>query len=204
MRLEKLGMMLFLEYWNQLNDVKYHLSRSLAELIKALEETLKIVQKGSQQLSVHPVQDNILAKLFGPLRSLLHYSEQKCESSSPSTPDTPHPPEIKAHIIQSLIDALEQEMAHITAEEAMHNPLKIKALESVKTVLLEQQVDRQVDRPHNPRDKSPPLPADEIPIEEEDVVISLAGSGAASTLHFQADREDRDGDVIHLPRAKTA
>lgn len=187
MTLEKLGMMLFLDYWNQFNGIKQHLSQSLSELIKALEETLCLVKKGSGQLSLHPVQGAIIAKLFAPLEQLLRYSEKKCGTEAPSPQISS---ELKNHVIQSLIDALTKEMDQIGAVEALQNPLKIKALESVKKVLLEQQGIHPASEDQAPETNS----------ETDDVVISLAANGAVSTLHFQADRSDED----LLPQMKTA
>lgn len=221
MSLGKLGMMLVLDYWEQFHAVKTHLSRSAVEFIKALEETVKIAQKTGERLPFSSLQSSLASKAFTPLELVLRYSEQLAtraareqpaeRDKAPQSAASVSPlvaTELKTHIIESLIDALESEIAKTSAAEAMHNPYKIKALESVKQVLLEQHPKTASDDTPD-SDDSDAYPVNPVSESEDlriraDVVIPIQSAdkvtmGAASPAY-----EEGPIDINDFRQVKTA
>lgn len=143
MNLEKLGLMLLSTYLTPFEGVKNHLSRALGECFKAAEETVKIVQRGNDQLRIHPLQTALIAKVLSPLEVFLRQSGDRLSPDdlrallSEARRHGEHLHPLKAHIVQSLIDTLDEEIDRVQVTLPEGATFKIDALQTVKRVLTE-------------------------------------------------------------------
>lgn len=132
MNLDKLGLVFFINYFNQIDSVKKHLTNSLRELLLAMSSTLDIVQQTAERNRVFNRID--LASL--PLKridSLLQFAVQRLAASpTPVPPDARH---LKEHVVESIIAVIDEEIDSLSSRLSPRNQLKIEALGTVKQVL---------------------------------------------------------------------
>ena len=187
MSLSKLGVMLLADYWKQFDTIRAHLSQSAVELIKAMEETLSVVEKGNGQLSIHPLQETLVNKALGPLSLLLQHSGNKLRKQrlAPESVPTADPlrlsqgNDIKRRLIHSLVEALDAEMARVACcGDTAQASLTRDALETVRKVLLSQVPETLAD---DKNDSAAPHP------EEEEVVITFKNDSELTTLQLEQD-----------------
>ncbi len=196
MKLEQLGMMMLLEYGSQLGAIKHHAARAAVEMMKALEETLKLVQKGSAQVSLHPLQSELGEKVLEPVLKLLRFSgewlEREAPISSPLEGEQNTVKKIKTQIVRELVGVLDRELIDTSANDAIANPWKSRAILSIKQILIEQLEAAAKENKPSGRDRAPN--------RSDDIVISLPTQDSVHTLHVQADREAEHIAEVHSLR----
>lgn len=133
MNLEKLGLILFIKYMRQFDQVKRHLLSSVRELLLAMSATLQITNQITN--------DNFVLSRLGPVETtfkkidtVLNYSiEQIGGGNENSEPQNDR--HLKNNIVESIISVIDEEIEKLNAYESNNKDLKIEALFTVKTVL---------------------------------------------------------------------
>ncbi|MBF0104126.1 MAG: hypothetical protein HQM16_02255 [Deltaproteobacteria bacterium] len=131
MNLEKIGLILFIKYIQQIESVKSHLGGALKELLLAMASTLDITTQITQDTFIIK---NISAfkKTFKKIELLLTYSINQLET----TPAVPYSAtKLKKNIVDSLVTVLDEEIEKIAQSSEQNKDLKIEALHTVKGVL---------------------------------------------------------------------
>jgi hypothetical protein len=132
MNLDRLGLMFFINYFNQIDSVKKHLTNSLRELLLAMSSTLDIVQQTAERNRVFNRID-IAAMPIKRIDALLQFAVQRLAATpAPATPDTRR---LKEHVVESIISVIDEEIDSLSSRLSPRNQLKIEALGTVKQVL---------------------------------------------------------------------
>jgi len=139
-KLEKLGLMILLNYFNQMGTVKNHLQLALKQVLLAVQASMEIV-KQAPPTNLLGGNRETLNLIFGPIQKVLEFSIDKVdpnpefEEAQKKMNETLH---IKEHILSSIISVIDDEIEntrHVTSEKSK---LKIEALTTVKQVLMTQ------------------------------------------------------------------
>ncbi len=136
MNLEKLGLMLLLNTFSQLGNVKNHLQTALKEVLLAIQATLDIATKSPPE-SLLGSNKEVISLLFTPVQKVLTYTIDKVSPpvTETSSSETPH---LKNHIVDSIISAIDDEIENTLDTSSEKGKLKVEALMTVKQVLLQQ------------------------------------------------------------------
>lgn len=133
MNLEKLGLLLFIKYMRQFDQVKSHLLASARELLMAFSATLQV----TNQITT----DNFFFKKMGTvdstfkkIDSILQYSIVQLGSSDQSE-NQEQASKLKNNVVESIIEVIEEEIDRINETSNENRELKIEALLTVKSVL---------------------------------------------------------------------
>lgn len=135
MNLEKLGVILFFKYFQQLEEVKSHLFASVSELLMATLGSVSISHQITKESSLLK-NLNSIDEIHEKIDTILQFAIKQLESKK-SHPEIPNFQHIKESIIESILSVLNSEMENMPPETPNHH-LKIDALNTVKTVLLSQ------------------------------------------------------------------
>lgn len=136
MNLEKLGLMLLLNTFNQLGQVKNHLQIALKEVLLAIQATIDIATKSPPESLLGSNQE-VIGLLFTPVQKVLTYTLDKVSPPVAESPPT-EAPHLKNHIVDSIISAIDDEIENIRDTSGEKGKLKVEALMTVKQVLLQQ------------------------------------------------------------------
>lgn len=133
MNLEKISLLLIIKYFRQFGGVKKHLTASFKELLLAVSSSIEIANQVSA--------NNALLSKFEPFSrtlrrvdDLLQYGVIQLESLNPA-PEPPKESQIRDHILESIIEVIDDECERIQNTNPRNARLKIEALETVKSVL---------------------------------------------------------------------
>lgn len=138
MNLEKIGLLLLLNYFNQLGTVKNHLLLALKQVLLAIQASLEIVTH-SPPNSILGGNKEMIHLLFTPVQKVLNYAiervtpqdgvEEVAESEGQF---------LKEHIVSSIVSVIDDEIENTRETTSEKGKLKIEALNTVKKVLLTQ------------------------------------------------------------------
>lgn len=138
MGLEKFGLLILINYLNQLGEVKGHLQLALREVLLAMQSSLEIVGKSTNNTVLSGSKD-IIDPLLGPIQKVLNFSINKVSPTDPhQTLNLDDSLQIKEHIVESIISAIDDEIINTKGTSSEKNKLKVEALNTVKQVLSQQ------------------------------------------------------------------
>ncbi|MBI2340046.1 MAG: hypothetical protein HYU99_06765 [Deltaproteobacteria bacterium] len=138
MGLEKFGLIILLNYLNQMGQVKNHLQLALKEILLAMQSSLDIVSKSTAN-TILSSSSEMLEPLLGPVQKIINYTidritpvEMRIDLRDEESR------RIKQHIVDSIISAIDDEILNTRASTSEKYKLKVEALSTVKQVLLNQ------------------------------------------------------------------
>ncbi len=147
MKLEKIGLMLILNYLNQLGTVKNHLQLAVKQVLLAVQASIDIVAKSPPQ-SLLGSNKEVITLLFTPIQKMLEYSIDRVSPATTSSEvleENKNSTEgrfLKEHIVSSIISVIDDEIENTRDTASEKSKLKIEALNTVKKVLLAQSESR--------------------------------------------------------------
>ena len=153
MGLEKFGLIILLNYLNQMGQVKNHLQMALKEVLMAMQASLDIVSKSTAN-TILSSSTEILEPLLNPVQKIINYTIEKVTPSEmranlPAGEST----RIKEYIVDSIISAINDEIINTKGATSEKYKLKIEALSTVKQVLINQKK-----APFSPYDEETAVP----------------------------------------------
>lgn len=138
MGLEKFGLLILINYLNQLGEVKNHLQMALKEVLLAMQSSLEIVGKSTNNTVLSGSKD-LIDPILGPVQKVLNFTIDKVSPVDPNQPISfDDSMQIKEHIVESIISAIDDEIENTKGTSNEKNKLKIEALNTVKQVLGQQ------------------------------------------------------------------
>lgn len=139
-KLEKIGLMILLNYFNQMGTVKNHLQLALKQVLLAMQASMEIIKQAPPTNLLGGNRDTINL-LFGPIQKILEFSIEKVEPAPEfveSEKKLQEAMKIKGHILSSIISVIDDEIENTRNVTSEKSKLKIEALSTVKQVLLTQ------------------------------------------------------------------
>lgn len=133
MNFDKWGLVFFINYFNQVDSVKKHLLGSLRELLLALSSTVEILQKTTERNRLFNRSDwpaLPLKQIDGLIQ--LAVSKIQAPAVTQASVDTK---KLKAHVVESIITVIDEEIEALSGKTSPRTQLKIEALMTVKNVL---------------------------------------------------------------------
>lgn len=138
MGLEKFGLLILINYLNQLGEVKNHLQLALKEVLLAMQSSLEIVGKSTNNTVLSGSKD-IIDPFLGPVQKVLNFTINKVTPENPDQPiNLDDTMQIKEHIVESIISAIDDEIENISGTTSEKNKMKVEALNTVRQVLSQQ------------------------------------------------------------------
>lgn len=140
MGFEKFGLLILLNYLNQLGEVKNHLQLALREVLLAMQSSLEIVGKSTNNTALSGSKD-FIDPFLGPVQKILSYTIEKVNPEQTTDEEIQkigNTMQLKDHIVQSIISAIDDEIVNTKGTTSEKNKLKVEALNTVKQVLIQQ------------------------------------------------------------------
>lgn len=134
MNLDKLGLVFFINYFNQIDSVKRHLLASFREFLLALASSFEIVSRTAEQNTIFNRFD-LIAGSLKKVEDLLKFSVLQLSplQGSGQLKDTE---QLKAHVVESIIAVIDEEIEAVGRTTNVRNQMKAEALYTVKQVLI--------------------------------------------------------------------
>ncbi len=138
MNLERIGLLLLLNYFNQLGTVKNHLLLALKQVLLAIQASMEIVTK-SPPNSILGGNKEMIHLLFSPVQRVLTYAIDRVTPQDGLEESTESDGQfLKEHIVSSIVSVIDDEIENTRETTSEKGKLKIEALNTVKKVLLTQ------------------------------------------------------------------
>lgn len=138
MGFEKFGLIVLLNYLNQMGQVRNHLQMALREILLAMQSSLDIVSKSTAN-TILSSSSEMLEPLLKPVQKIIHYTLDKVTPSETRVDlRADESTRIKEYIVDSIISAIDDEIINTKGATSEKYKLKIEALSTVKQVLVNQ------------------------------------------------------------------
>jgi len=138
MGFEKFGLIILLNYLNQMGQVKNHLQMALKEILLAMQASLDIVSKSTAN-TILSNSSEMFEPFLSPVQKIINYTIDKvtpAEMRADLRAD--ESARIKEYIVDSIISAIDDEIINTKGTTSEKYKLKIEALSTVKQVLINQ------------------------------------------------------------------
>jgi hypothetical protein len=131
MNLERLGLILFIKYFKQIDSIRKHLYASLRELLLATSASFDITNQLAKN-NLFLKKSTTLKYAFQKIDHIIQYSVSRLEEEPKSGQGEQQ--ELKQNIVESIIAVIDEEIDGIQMSDG-NAELKVEALNTVKTVL---------------------------------------------------------------------
>lgn len=132
MNLEKIGLLLFLKYMRQIEDVKKHLIGAAREVLLAMSSSLNIVSAAANEKGLNeksPLIESGLAKI----ETLIHFSLKHLPESRKA--DVTEINALKTEVLNAVLCVINDEIDVLTRIKTRHTGIQIEALDAIRRAL---------------------------------------------------------------------
>ena len=138
MGFEKFGLIILLNYLNQMGQVKNHLQMALKEILLAMQASLDIVSKSTAN-TILSNSSEMFEPFLSPVQKIINYTIDKVTTAEMRADlRADESARIKEYIVDSIISAIDDEIINTKGTTSEKYKLKIEALSTVKQVLINQ------------------------------------------------------------------
>ena len=134
--LEKIGLMIFIKYMRQIQDIKKHLEGSFHELLMAFEASIDILNQTTKSAPFFK-NFSFLEETLEKIQTVLTYANEQMEKKRPSA-DPIDINTIKRDVFETVIEIIDEEILHMSHSRDKNKNLKREALLSIKAVFTNQ------------------------------------------------------------------
>lgn len=133
MNLEKIGLLLFLKYMRQIEDVKKHLVGALREVLLALSSSLDIANAAATEKGLNE-KSPLVETFFSKMETLITFSLKQLPESRKA--DTSEINALKTEVFNAVLCVINDEIDILTRLKTPNTTIQIEALDAIRRALM--------------------------------------------------------------------
>ncbi|EKD52515.1 MAG: hypothetical protein ACD_62C00002G0007 [uncultured bacterium] len=137
MNLEKLGILVLLKQLHHLDGIKKHVLASVREMLLATSESIELTNRVAEETPILQKWQG-LEPLLSTIDSVIRFSVRQLSLGDPLAEQDNREDKMRAEIVTSIIQALDEEIESVGGRADSNRQLKIDALMAVRNVLVKQ------------------------------------------------------------------